>query len=699
MALFKAGIDFEVVPGLTSAVAGLCYAGIPITHRGVSSGFMVVTAHHKNNQAYEWDYQQFLDDSLTYIFMMGQQKLEQIVTNLLVAGKDKTTPIALISNATRTEQRSIYGTLENIIDKFKDNYLCAPMLIVVGAVVALHHELDFFQRKILLNKKILVACVSDQELPISKYFKEQGAAVKQVQLGKVNYLNSQQKLDLNHKLIVFTSQNGIRGFFNYLKMQRVDHRSLTTVRFACIGEKTANLLQLYGYYSDLISPKANSEDFNNYLKNKRMDSEEMIIVRAKEHSKIKKRAEDHELIVYENKELIIVEEESYHLACFTCASSVERLAKYPSTFKIALSIGPMTTQALKKYYPHVKIIEAKDNSYEGMIAIIKEILMFYRGRRLRNKKVPRNLIKENRLSVEQLISPIFVVAGNNIKKEISSLEGIYHYSIDRLNEIIKELQRAGINACILFGIPEHKDELGTEAYNDDGIIQRAIREIKKIAPEMYVIGDVCMCEYTDHGHCGILDRDGCVINDETLLYLGKIAVSYAKSGVDMVAPSAMMDGEILAIRKALDETGFKDLPIMGYSAKYASSYYGPFRAAANSAPSFGNRSSYQMDIANGNEAMREIQADIDEGADIIMVKPALAFLDVIKEAKLSFNMPICAYNVSGEYAMLKMAVKQGIMKEAVIEESLLAIKRAGADMIITYFALELAQKWQGDHHD
>lgn len=307
--------------------------------------------------------------------------------------------------------------------------------------------------------------------------------------------------------------------------------------------------------------------------------------------------------------------------------------------------------------------------------------MFYRGRRLRNKKVPRNLIKENRLSVEQLISPIFVVAGNNIKKEISSLEGIYHYSIDRLNEIIKELQRAGINACILFGIPEHKDELGTEAYNDDGIIQRAIREIKKIAPEMYVIGDVC------------------VINDETLLYLGKIAVSYAKSGVDMVAPSAMMDGEILAIRKALDETGFKDLPIMGYSAKYASSYYGPFRAAANSAPSFGNRSSYQMDIANGNEAMREIQADIDEGADIIMVKPALAFLDVIKEAKLSFNMPICAYNVSGEYAMLKMAVKQGIMKEAVIEESLLAIKRAGADMIITYFALELAQKWQGDHHD
>ncbi|MFQ8705786.1 MAG: porphobilinogen synthase [Thomasclavelia sp.] len=325
--------------------------------------------------------------------------------------------------------------------------------------------------------------------------------------------------------------------------------------------------------------------------------------------------------------------------------------------------------------------------------------MFYRGRRLRNNCVSRNLIRENHLLVEQLICPLFVVEGVNIKKEISSLEGIYHYSVDRLGEAVKELEAVGIQACILFGIPDHKDEVGSEAYNDRGIIQRAIKEIKQKAPNMYVIGDVCMCEYTDHGHCGILDKHGIVINDETLTYLGKIAVSYAKNGVDMVAPSAMMDGEIMAIRMALDKAGFNDLPIMGYSAKYASSYYGPFREAANSAPSFGDRSSYQMDIANGNEAMREIQADIDEGVDIIMIKPALAFLDVIKEAKLNFNMPICAYNVSGEYAMLKLAVKEGLMKEAVIEESLLAIKRAGADMIITYFALDLARKWQGNNHE
>lgn len=320
--------------------------------------------------------------------------------------------------------------------------------------------------------------------------------------------------------------------------------------------------------------------------------------------------------------------------------------------------------------------------------------MFFRGRRLRGKAVSRKLMQENHLHVDQLIYPIFIVEGENIKEEISTLEDNYRYSVDRLHEIIEKMQSVGVNACVLFGIPDHKDEVGTEAYNENGIVQKAIREIKKIAPQMYVIGDVCMCEYTDHGHCGLLDNKGEIMNDETLEYLGKISVSYAKCGVDMVAPSSMMDGQIIAIREALDENGFESLPIMGYSAKYASSYYGPFREAANSAPSFGNRAGYQMDCANSNEAMREIEADIEEGADVIMVKPALAFLDVIKEAKLNYNMPLCAYNVSGEYAMLKMAVKEGLMKEDVIEESLMAIKRAGADMIITYFALELAEKWK-----
>lgn len=324
--------------------------------------------------------------------------------------------------------------------------------------------------------------------------------------------------------------------------------------------------------------------------------------------------------------------------------------------------------------------------------------MFYRGRRLRNNEVTRGLMRETHLHANQLIYPIFVVEGENIKNEISSLKGIYHYSVDRLAEVVKEMQEVGVKACILFGIPEHKDACGSQAYDEHGILQQAIRKIKEIDPSMYVIGDVCMCEYTDHGHCGILDEHGQVLNDATLPYLQKITLSYANSGVDMVAPSAMMDGEIAAMRQILDDNGYYDLPIMGYSAKYASAYYGPFREAAHSAPAFGNRSTYQMDVANGQEALREIAADIDEGADIIMVKPALAFLDVIKEAKLNFNMPICAYNVSGEYAMLKMAVEQGLMKEPVIEESLLAIKRAGADMIITYFAIDIARKWKDEQN-
>lgn len=318
----------------------------------------------------------------------------------------------------------------------------------------------------------------------------------------------------------------------------------------------------------------------------------------------------------------------------------------------------------------------------------------YRGRRLRKTQSLRNMIKETKLHTSEFIFPIFVVEGSNVKEEISSLKGIYHYSVDRLPELIQEMSQLQVMSCMIFGIPEHKDACGSEAYNENGITQQAIRKIKAICPEMVVIADVCMCEYTDHGHCGILNAYGEVVNDETLVYLQKIALSYAEAGVDMIAPSDMMDGHIEALRSALDAKGFVDLPIMGYSAKYASNYYGPFREAANSAPSFGNRKAYQMDYANAQEAMREIQADVEEGVDIIMVKPALAYLDIIKEASLQFDLPLAAYQVSGEYAMLNMAVEQGIMKEDVIMESLLAIKRAGATLIITYFALDIAKQLQ-----
>lgn len=316
----------------------------------------------------------------------------------------------------------------------------------------------------------------------------------------------------------------------------------------------------------------------------------------------------------------------------------------------------------------------------------------FRGRRLRMNPTIRSLVRENRLQAADFIYPVFVVEGKGIKEEIASMPGQYHYSVDCLDPLLDEMKNLGIRACLLFGIPDHKDACGSEAYNENGIIQRAIRYIRSYDPQMYIIADVCMCEYTDHGHCGILDSHGMVKNDETVSYLQRIAFSYARAGADMVAPSDMMDGRIGAIRSALDENGFEYVPIMAYSAKYASNFYGPFREAAHSAPGFGDRKSYQMDPANSKEAMREIAADLQEGADAIIIKPALPYLDIMKEASQRFDVPLCAYNVSGEYAMLVAAVQNGWMKPDVIEESLLCMKRAGANMIITYFALYMAKR-------
>ena len=318
--------------------------------------------------------------------------------------------------------------------------------------------------------------------------------------------------------------------------------------------------------------------------------------------------------------------------------------------------------------------------------------MYRRGRRLRTNSVIRSLVRENSLSTEDFIYPVFIVEGNNIKREIRSLKGNYHWSVDKLEELVKELNEAKVKSVILFGIPEHKDCVGSEAYNDDGIVQKAIRKLKELDSNLYIITDVCMCEYTNHGHCGILNNNN-VDNDKTLVYLGEIALSHVKAGADMVAPSDMMDGRIGYIREVLDKNGFENITIMSYAAKYSSAFYGPFREAAGSAPSFGNRKGYQMDPANSREAIAEIEADLNEGADIIMVKPAMSYLDIVKEAREKINAPICVYNVSGEYAMVKNAGEVGLINEKLVAlEMLLSMKRAGAKMIITYYALEAA-KW------
>ena len=314
-----------------------------------------------------------------------------------------------------------------------------------------------------------------------------------------------------------------------------------------------------------------------------------------------------------------------------------------------------------------------------------------RMRRLRSNPITRDMMRETTVSAANLIMPLFAVSGTNVKNPIPSMPGQFQMSIDLIVEKCRSLNALGIKSVLLFGIPDHKDETGECAAHDHAIIPETIRAIKAQVPEMYVIADVCNCEYTTHGHCGTL-VNGDVDNDSTLETLAKQCVAFAKAGVDMVAPSDMMDGRVGRIRKALDDNGFTNLPIMAYSAKYASAFYGPFRDAAESAPKFGDRKTYQMDPANSNEAMREIDLDIIEGADIVMVKPALPYLDIVRRAKDTFNMPLCAYNVSGEYSMVKAAAANGwIDEKRIVSEILLSIRRAGADMIITYHAEEAAQ--------
>lgn len=326
-----------------------------------------------------------------------------------------------------------------------------------------------------------------------------------------------------------------------------------------------------------------------------------------------------------------------------------------------------------------------------------EKLTFKRHRRLRATASLRSLVSETTISTDDLVYPLFIIEGEDIKNEVTSMPGVFQLSLDQLKAEIDEITQLGIKAIMLFGIPKEKDTEGSGAYCDDGIVQKAIQKIKELSPNLLVIADTCLCEYTSHGHCGVVGKSG-VINDESLVLHAKTAVSQAKAGADIIAPSNMMDGFVTVIRKELDEAGFQDIPIMSYAVKYASAFYGPFRDAADSTPESGDRKSYQMDPANRLEAIREAESDIEEGADFLIVKPALAYLDIMREVKNAFNIPLVAYNVSGEYAMVKAAAINGwIDEQAIVMEKMIAMKRAGADIIITYFAKDIA-KWNQLHN-
>ncbi|WP_206099755.1 porphobilinogen synthase [Longirhabdus pacifica] len=326
--------------------------------------------------------------------------------------------------------------------------------------------------------------------------------------------------------------------------------------------------------------------------------------------------------------------------------------------------------------------------------------MIQRHRRLRKSQAMRNIVRENHLQLQDLIYPIFVTHGNNVQNEIESMPGVYHLSLDRLHSEVNELVQLGIQSVIIFGVPDEKDEVGSQAYAEEGIVQRALKLLKRWYPQLVVIADTCLCQFTDHGHCGVVcdgDHGPVVDNDQSLELLVKTAVSQATAGADVIAPSNMMDGYVHAIRQGLDEAGYEEIPIMAYSVKYASAFYGPFRDAAKSTPQQGDRKSYQMDPANAREALREAQSDLEEGADFLMVKPGLAYMDIIYQLKQNYDLPIVAYNVSGEYSMIKAAEDKGwIDEKQVVLEMLTSFKRAGADIIITYFAKDVARWMRRD---
>ncbi|MGM0835967.1 MAG: porphobilinogen synthase [Bacillota bacterium] len=323
-------------------------------------------------------------------------------------------------------------------------------------------------------------------------------------------------------------------------------------------------------------------------------------------------------------------------------------------------------------------------------------LQFARHRRLRSSDNMRALVRETHLNKEDLIYPIFIVEGEKIKKEVPSMPGVYHLSLDLLNAEMAEVTDLGIKSVIVFGVPNEKDEVGTQAYHDHGIVQKAIAQIKESFPDLVVIADTCLCQFTNHGHCGIVE-EGQVLNDPTLDLLARTAVSQARAGADIIAPSNMMDGFVAAIRHGLDENGFEHIPVMSYAVKYSSAFYGPFRDAAHSSPQFGDRKTYQMDPANRQEALREAESDILEGADFLIVKPALSYLDIIRDVKNNFNVPVVAYNVSGEYSMIKAAAQNGwINEKEIVMEMLVSMKRAGVDLIITYFSKDVA-RWLNEN--
>ncbi len=519
--------------------------------------------------------------------------------------------------------------------------------------------------------------------------------------------------------LIFTSQNGVDFTLQLLASLGVQKAQLPKI--AVIGNKTLAQLEKHQLAAAFVPSKFVAETFAEEFLPMLSNTDRVLVCKGNLARDViatllnANGFEANEAIVYENvvpveadrqlSELLDSEQVDYII--FTSPSTVNRFMQIITKNglnkhlqkSMMIAIGPVTKLALSDH-GYTDALCPEQYTSQGILSLLlneiqkeREHMEFTRHRRLRTSANMRALVRETTLSVDDLIYPIFIIAGENIQNEISSMPGVYQLSMDHVHAEMEEVVALGIKSVILFGVPDdqEKDAIGSGAFHDHGIVQEGTRYVKEHFPDILVIADTCLCEYTEHGHCGIVE-DGKILNDPTLRLLADTAVSQARAGADIIAPSNMMDGFVTAIRAGLDEAGFQDIPIMSYAVKYSSAFYGPFRDAANSAPKFGDRKAYQMDPANRLEAMREAESDVLEGADFLMVKPALSYLDIVRDVKNNFNVPVVCYNVSGEYAMVKAAAQNGWINEKVIVlEMLTSMKRAGADLIITYFAKDVAR--------
>jgi len=710
------GVPFEVAPGVTAGIAAPAYAGIPVTHRDMASSVTFVTGHRDPDEQGELRIARNIPAEGAVVVYMAVGNLDQVVEALYEAGRAGDTPAAMVEWGATPKQRTVTGTLATIGAAAREHEVRPPAVLIAGEVVRLREHIAWYEQRPLVGKRIVVTRSEGRDSRLGDRLTALGAEVLAFPTIAVSPVDPPADvLPLGtYDWLVLTSVNGSRAILDLLDVHGLDARALAGVRICVLGEATALPLKERGLRPDLMATQQSSQDVARTLlaadpdlagkRGVRMggvsdDAADGVAGAVRRLAGVRPEPGGvHECVDGTQPERDPRTGADGSAPCdgvvggdrpFDGAGGAGRGDDGGGAAGDAYVAG---AGGCDRGLGDGRFGPLTAKTEEEMLKMTERLT---RTRRMRRNETLRRMVRETRLSADHLVMPLFVRPGKGERRPIASMPGQCQLSVDLLVEEAQATAEAGVPAVLLFGIPGKRDALGSEAYAADAIVCQAVTEIKRACPDLCVITDVCLCEYTSHGHCGVVreNRDGRpdVDNDATLELLVCEALAHAKAGADIVAPSDMMDGRVGAIRRGLDADGLTDVAVLAYSAKFASAFYGPFRQAAESAPQFGDRRSYQMDAANGREALREIAIDIEEGADMVMVKPGLAYLDVLYAAAQRFDVPVAAYQVSGEYAMVKAAAAQGWLDEkAVALESLLAFRRAGASLVLTYWAREAA---------